>query len=212
MYLLFISKEQSSSLDLECAKLKCPQLAKLSLDRQFNKPDCRLGLSVNLNAKDHNPKILFLSHKMVQIADSTQAAHRLNTRPDLDIFLRPFVPRNGTQRHCDHLERLQTVQCGPRERRIECYEVALFLEAACSEVATFGYWEVDGRSSAGPTWTPIVCCETFELLVECPPGKRITFVLNPRPAPASFIAFRPLRSETDITHFADLETWTWWLF
>lgn len=120
---------------------------------------------------------------MVQIADSTQAAHCLNTRPDLDIFLRPFVPRNGTQRHCDHLEKLQPIQCNPRERKIECYEVGLFLEAAVSEVATYGYWEVDGRTCAGPTWTPIVRCETFELLVECPPGKRITFVLNPQPTP-----------------------------
>lgn len=116
---------------------------------------------------------------MVQIADGTQAAHCLNTRPDLKIYLRPFVLRKGTQRHCDHLEKLKPVQCNPRERKIECYEVALFLQALFSGPTTYGYWEVDGRLVDDLTWTPIVCCETFELLVQCPPGKRITFVLSP---------------------------------
>lgn len=93
------------------------------------------------------------------------------------MFLRHIVPRRGTQRHCDHLEKLKPVQCDPRERRIECYDVASFLEAAFSANMR-GYWEVDGRSSKGLNWTPIVRCDTFELLVQCPPGKRITLVLN----------------------------------
>lgn len=129
---------------------------------------------------------------MAQMAKSVQAAHSLDDPPDCDIFMRPFVPRRGTQRHCDHLEKLQPVQFNnPRERRIETFEVA-FLEAALSEVKAHGYWEVDGRSFGYPRWTSIVCCETFELLVLCPPGKRITFVPKPQLAPI-FDHFRSLR-------------------
>lgn len=115
---------------------------------------------------------------MVQTANSTQAASLLKTRPDLKIYLRPFVSRKGTQRHCDHLGKLQPLRCNPRERKIECYEVALFLEATFSQLTIHGYWEIDGTSSEGLTWTPIVRRETFELLVQCPPGKRVTFVLS----------------------------------
>lgn len=129
---------------------------------------------------------------MVQTANSTQAASLLTNRPDLEMFLRPFVRRKSTQRHCDHLGKLQPLRCNPRERKIECYEVALFLEVVFSELATHGYWEVDGSSSEGLAWTPIVCCETFELLVQCPPGKRITFVLELYP-PLSFHCLRLLR-------------------
>lgn len=126
---------------------------------------------------------------MVQTANSTQAASLLNTRPDLEMFLRPFVSRKGTQRHCDHLGKLQPLQCNPRERKIECYEVALFLKAFFSELTTHGYWEVDGLSSEGLAWTPIVCCETFELLVQCPPGKHITSVLDIYPHLSFSITF-----------------------
>jgi hypothetical protein len=55
--------------------------------------------------------------------------------------------------------------------------MALFLEVAFSENTIHGYWVVDGGSSDELTWTTIVCGETFELLVQCPPGKRITFVV-----------------------------------
>lgn len=115
---------------------------------------------------------------MVQTANSLQATTLLNTRPDLKTYLRPFVSRRGTQRHCDHLEKLQPVKHNPNERRIECFEVALFLDATFSEKITHGVWEVDALSSDAPIWTTIVRCETFELLVQCPPGKRITFVLT----------------------------------
>lgn len=115
---------------------------------------------------------------MVQTANSLQATTLLNNRPDLKTYLRPFVSRRGTQRHCDHLEKLLPAKCNPNERKIECFEVALFLVATFSEKITHGFWEVDALSLDAPIWTPIVRCETFELLVQCPPGKRITFVLT----------------------------------
>lgn len=129
---------------------------------------------------------------MAQTAEGTEASSHLNAPPDPDMFLRPIVFRKSTQRHCDHLEKLWPVRCNPRERKIECYDVVLFLEAAFTANTLHGYWEVDGRTSKGLTWTPIVCCETFELLVQCPPGKRITFVLNlffSLPPPSFFSSF-----------------------
>ena len=118
---------------------------------------------------------------MIQTTDSTQAPSLLTTPPGPGMALRPLVRRRGTQRHCDHLEKLQPVQSNPRERKIECHDVSLFMEAAFLVNTTHGYWEVDGQLFEEPTWTPIVCCETFELLVQCPPGKRITLVLDPDP-------------------------------
>lgn len=114
---------------------------------------------------------------MAQTADSMGAAGLLSPQPDVGMFLRPIVSRTGTQRHCDHLEKLQRVRCNPNERQIESCDMALFLEVAFSENTIHGYWVVDGGSSDELTWTTIVCGETFELLVQCPPGKRITFVV-----------------------------------
>lgn len=136
---------------------------------------------------------LVIPRETIQTADSTDPASPQGIQPDLGMYLRPFVSRRGTQRHCDHLEKLQRVHCNPTERRIESSDVALFLEAAFSENNIHGYWEVEGRLSDEVTWTTIVCCETFELLVQCPPGKRITLVLNPGPCIPFLAAFDLLR-------------------
>lgn len=114
---------------------------------------------------------------MGQTSDSTEDTSPPSTRPDSGIFLRSFVPRKGTQRHCDHLEKLQAVECNPRERKIESSDVSELLEAISSTNSIFGYWEVNGQLFEELTWTTIACCDTFEVLVQCPPGKRITFVL-----------------------------------
>lgn len=111
---------------------------------------------------------------MAETAEKTQSVFCQNTLAAPEMYLRPFIPRKGTQRHCDHLDKLQPVKCKSRERRIESHEVALFLAAVFLEDATHGYWVVDGRSSSGNEWTAIACCETFELLVQCPPGQTIT--------------------------------------
>lgn len=114
---------------------------------------------------------------MVQTSESTEGASPPSTRPDSGMFLRSFVRRTGTQRHCDHLEKLQAVEHNPRERKIESSDVSELLEAISSTNSIYGYWEVNGQLFEELTWTTIVCCETFEVLVQCPPGKRITFVL-----------------------------------
>ncbi|KAG8165773.1 hypothetical protein KVR01_004325 [Diaporthe batatas] len=111
---------------------------------------------------------------MVQSSDSTEGASPQSTRPDSGNFIRPFVPRKGTQRHCDHLEKLQAVACNPRERKIESTDVSDLLETLSSTDSIYGYWEVNGQLFEEPTWATIVCCDTFEVVVQCPPGKRIT--------------------------------------
>ncbi|POS81527.1 hypothetical protein DHEL01_v200044 [Diaporthe helianthi] len=112
---------------------------------------------------------------MAQRSDSMEtAASPLNSRPDSEMFLRSFVPRKGTQRHCDHLEKLQAVEKTKGEQEIESSDVSDLLEEISSTNTIYGYWEVNGQLFEDLTWTTVVCCETFELLVQCPPGKRIT--------------------------------------
>ncbi|KAL1862449.1 hypothetical protein Daus18300_008546 [Diaporthe australafricana] len=111
---------------------------------------------------------------MDQLTDDTEAASGQNTQTATGLYLRHYIRRIGTQRHCDHLDTLQPLNAEPNERKIESQEVAVLLKARFVQNPLRGYWEVDKQSSTDYTWTTIACCETFELLVQCPPGKSIT--------------------------------------
>ncbi|KUI65305.1 hypothetical protein VM1G_11284 [Cytospora mali] len=84
-----------------------------------------------------------------------------------------FVPRKGTQRHCDHLQGLKPARSGPNEHEIQRDDVARFLEERVSRPGTNGYWEISGQSPE-KTWVSLIRFNTFELLVQSSPGHTIT--------------------------------------
>ncbi len=87
-----------------------------------------------------------------------------------------FVPKKGTQRHCDHLEGVKNFKTDLNERKIERDHVARFLKERVSRPSAHGYWEVFGQPT-GDDWLTLIQWKTFELLVQCPPGKSITYDL-----------------------------------
>lgn len=97
-----------------------------------------------------------------------------------------FVPREGTQRHCDHLDALKSVKYEPNERRIERDHVARFLRSF-TQPGTNGYWEVH-RQPSEDAWVTLIRFKTFELLVKPPPGHTITLVPN-LPFPSLALTF-----------------------
>ncbi|ROW12255.1 hypothetical protein VMCG_00163 [Cytospora schulzeri] len=97
-------------------------------------------------------------------------------RPELSPASVPhsrFIPRTGTQRHCDHLEGVKPIRTDHNERKIEREHVARFLKERVSSPDAHGYWEVYGQSS-DETWVTLIRFKTFELLIQPPPGQTIT--------------------------------------
>ncbi|KUI63204.1 hypothetical protein VP1G_11496 [Cytospora mali] len=84
-----------------------------------------------------------------------------------------FVPRKGTQRHCDHLQGLKPVRSDPNEREIQTDDVARFSKEKVSRPGTNGYWEISGQSPE-KTWVTLIHFNTFELLIQSSPGHTIT--------------------------------------